>query len=246
VNGPLAIAAAAFGAVAGSFAVTAGIRLARGERWALGRSHCDGCGAMLTFAETAPVVGYVRARGACARCGGRIDPSHLAGELIGAVVAAAAFAVTADARALPLSILGLVLLCAAVVDLRVRRLPDVLVATVALLGLLLAAAEGWGAAAAGVVAAAVAGLLLLAIRSLSVAGDRSPGLGLGDVKLISALALWLGPATPLMVAVAAVLGLVLAARLRGADGRLPFGPMIAAAGWLVGLAHEVRAIPWMW
>lgn len=34
-----------------------------------GRSHCDGCRAQLTALELVPVLGWLIARGRCARCG---------------------------------------------------------------------------------------------------------------------------------------------------------------------------------
>jgi leader peptidase (prepilin peptidase)/N-methyltransferase len=67
-----------------------------------------------------------------------------------------------------------------------------------------------------------------------------PGLGFGDVKLIGALALWLGDLTPWMVVGAAILGLVASALLKPSGGRLAFGPAIAASAWTLGLVREAN------
>jgi leader peptidase (prepilin peptidase)/N-methyltransferase len=71
------------------------------------------------------------------------------------------------------------------------------------------------------------------------------GLGFGDVKLITALAFWLGLATPWAVVAAAGIGLAFAV-LRGAgrrNERFAFGPMIAAAAWIVGMTREAGLWP---
>lgn len=120
-----------------------------------------------------------------------------------------------------------------VIDLMVRRLPDVLVAgtTVALL-LPLAVAAGmsdeWAAFGRGLLAAVVllAGYFLLALIAPA-------GLGLGDVKfafLIGGLLGWFGWSH---VAIGTVLGfvingavalMVLLSRRGGRDTQVPFGP----------------------
>jgi len=73
---------------------------------------------------------------------------------------------------------------------------------------------------------------------------KREGLGQGDAKLLAAAGAWLGlVALPQVVLLAAILGLgtVLLARLRGADlsaaTRLPFGPALAAATFLLWLAQ---------
>jgi leader peptidase (prepilin peptidase)/N-methyltransferase len=76
--------------------------------------------------------------------------------------------------------------------------------------------------------------------------DGEPGLGLGDAKLVAALALWLGSATAYMILLATLLGLTVAVLGRaGPRQPLAFGPMIAAAGWAVGVAKESGAFAWM-
>jgi leader peptidase (prepilin peptidase) / N-methyltransferase len=230
------------GLCVGSFAATAALRLARGEQAVLGRSHCDGCGAELSFAQTLPVAAFVRFRGACPICGGRIDPLHLVAELTGAAVVLAALAVAAPLRASLLAAIGLALLATSIADLRTRRLPDVLTAAIAVLGVGASVQRSQAAAVEGLVAAVVSFVLLEGLRRGFAALRGKPGLGFGDVKLIAALALWIGLATPWAVALAAALGLLASRFMRVADGRLPFGPFIGVAAFAVGIAGEVH--PW--
>lgn len=230
--------AAVAGLALGSYAVTAGLRMARGEQSATGRSRCDACGAGLTAIETLPLLSYLSLRGACRRCGAPIDRLHLVGEIGGLIVLVSAVWAASSPRAAAMTVMGLALIAAAAVDLRTFRLPNVLTLVVGICGLALAAERGASGLLVGAVAAALAGGLLTILRAVSRRPDGEVALGLGDVKLVAALALWLGAATPLMVAAASVLGLAAAPWLRGADRRMPFGPMIAASGWTLGVLVE--------
>jgi leader peptidase (prepilin peptidase)/N-methyltransferase len=65
------------------------------------------------------------------------------------------------------------------------------------------------------------------------------GMGYGDFKLLAALGAWLGPwpALPMIILLSAVVGAVVGIALivlRGRDRQLPipFGPYLAAAGWI--------------
>jgi len=231
------------GLALGSFAVTAGLRMSRGESGFVGRSRCDGCGRALGYAQTLPLISYARLGGACAGCGGRIDPIHLAGEAAGALVVATAFLSGDAARATLLSALGLTLIAAAAMDAKTRRLPDLLTAAVAAIGLGLSALAGTPQIMAGLVASLVTVLALLGLRAFGRRRRGDPGLGMGDVKLMAALALWLGAAMPWAVVAGALIGLLMMAVVRPVDQRLAFGPAIAVGAWLVGAGGEAGLWP---
>jgi leader peptidase (prepilin peptidase)/N-methyltransferase len=233
------------GLALGSFAVTAGLRMARGESVLAGRSRCDGCGRTLGYAQTAPLVSYVRLGGACLGCGARIDPLHPVGEAAGALVVVSAFLGGDLARGLVLSGLGLTLIVAAAMDARTRRLPDSLTMLVGAGGRLGCAPGGPATRLIGGAASLVTILVLLGLRELNQWRRGDPGLGLGDVKLMGALAIWLGTATPWAVVAGALLGLLMMAIVRPADRRLPFGPAIAAGAWIVGAGVEGGLWPMM-
>jgi leader peptidase (prepilin peptidase)/N-methyltransferase len=233
------------GLVLGSFAVTAGLRVGRGEQVFVGRSHCDGCLRPLRFVETVPVVSYLTRIGACAACGARIDPVHMVGELAGGAIVLGSLLVAEPTRALVLAALGLTLTTSATVDWRRGRLPDLLTAGVAVLAATLALLTSGQALLIGLTASVLTGGVLLGLRRAFTILHRDPGLGLGDVKLLAALAIWLGPATAWAVAVAAGAGLLLMVMVRPADGRLAFGPALAMAGFAVGLMQEAHLWPMM-
>ena len=164
-------------------------------------------------------------------------PTPLAAYALSAVAAFAAFALLAPFAAAACALLALTLVCAGTADLAVRRLPDAATAVVAALAIGLAAAQGGWALAEGAVAAAA---MLAALTGVKLAFARAgkAALGWGDVKLAAALALWLGAAAPWGMALAGLLGLVQVALLKPADGRIAFGPALAAGFWIVGLAVE--------
>ncbi len=235
--------AVALGLVLGSYAVTASLRLARRQPSTLGRSHCDACGASLSFADTVPVVSYVGLRGACASCGARIDPLHVAGELAGAVVLAGAAALRAPVSGALAAALGLCLLATAAVDIKIRRLPNAFAAAVALLGAILALRRSLEDLLIGGGFALGLGAALQGLRVVRQRLGQDPGLGFGDVKLIAAASLWLGVAAPWMLLVAALVGLLAMVIVRPADHRLAFGPAIAVATWTVGMIVELGLWP---
>ena len=230
--------ALAVGACVASFVTTAAVRSVRGEPFLGGRSHCDGCGAPLSLIRTVPVLSYVGLRGACSGCGARIDPAHPLGEITGGLLVLAAVEATPLPQALLISALGMTLLAAAVIDLRTQTLPDLLTLAAAALCAGLALTHGIQALACGAASAALAFVLLEAVRRGFILVKRKPGLGFGDVKLIAALAFWLGAATPWAVVAASIGGLSLFAVTRPKDGRIAFGPMIAASAWSLGLVKE--------
>ncbi len=231
--------AALVGACLGSFAATAGLRAARGEQVLTGRSHCDHCARTLGFRSTLPLVSYVAARGTCGACGESIDPLHLAGELAGVLIGVAVVFIPSPLRAMLVGAMGLVLLMLAVADLRSLRIPDLASAAVAAIGLTLAGLSGLAALLTGLAAGAVTFAVMEGFRRGYLALRHRPGLGQGDVKLLAALAIWLGLATPWSLVGAAGLGLVGALVTGQGHRRFAFGPYLAAAGWLTGLAMEL-------
>lgn len=237
----LAIAAVSgvVGACVGSFTATAALRAAHGEQAVFGRSRCDACGVGLSFTSTVPVLSFVRSRGICASCGSTIDPLHFVGEVAGATIGATvAIVIALPGRAGLLAALGFVLLGIAAYDARTKRIPDVLVLAVVAVCGALAALRSIEALEIGAVAAVAAFAILELLRRTHQLARAKPGLGSGDVKLVAALALWLGLATPWAIAAAAGAGLIAFATLRPASGRIAFGPFIALCAWLTGMACE--------
>jgi leader peptidase (prepilin peptidase)/N-methyltransferase len=169
---PVVILAAAFGAAAGAFVPRPAYRLAVPSGTPV-RPACADC--------NEPFATWVRAGPAC-RCRRGGWPAAVTGSGAAAAVVAAA---VGPAPVLPVLLVAVVLgVLLAAVDVRCLRLPDPLVAALALLVLPLGLGHA-GAAPAG--AALLGGTYL--VLSLASGG----AVGLGDVKLAAVLGFALGP-----------------------------------------------------
>ncbi|GAB1646823.1 prepilin peptidase [Krasilnikovia sp. MM14-A1259] len=199
---------------------------------------CPECGHRL-FAPTGPGVTM---RGECAGCGARLGPRAWVLEL--AVTAALAALVLGPRPGVELpaygwfAVLGILL---AAVDIRVRRLPNVLTAAWAggvLAGLgLVALVEHRGG---DWVRAALAGVGVAVLFAV-IAVLRPGALGWGDVKAavaVGAVLGWLGWAALYVgffvaFGLAAGYAVVLLARGAGRRSGLPFGPFLVAGALIV-------------
>jgi leader peptidase (prepilin peptidase)/N-methyltransferase len=200
------------------------------------RSACPKCGAMITAAQNIPVLSYLWLKGKCASCGARISPRYPLVELGTAILSALVawkfgFAWYTGAALL----LTWTLIALSGIDIDHQLLPDNMTLPLLWLGLVLSLAADPRASIIG----AVAGYLSLwsvyhAFRLLT----GKEGMGYGDFKLFAALGAWLGwqmllPIILLAAFTGAVIGILMIA-LRGRDRNIPipFGPYLAAAGWI--------------
>jgi leader peptidase (prepilin peptidase)/N-methyltransferase len=188
-----------------------------------------------------PVVSYVAAKGRCKRCSATISPYHPIGEALGMVFGATIALAAPDYRALPLAVIAASLLAGSVHDARTWTLPRATTGLTAAAALALAAWHGADSLVVGLVAAATTFAVTKTLAVLYQRRNGRVGFGDGDVLLLSALAIWLGAATPWMVLIACGMGLAFA--LTGRHRRFPFGPMIALSGVTIGLLLEAGIWP---
>jgi len=141
-------------------------------------------------------------------------------------------------------VLGGLLLAAAWIDLRVRRIPDPLTAATVLTGMAASTVLGADLLAAAIGVVAGYGVFFLFNEAFRRVRGYD-GIGMGDAKLLAGLGAWLGWAgLPLVVLGAASCALIFVltkrrGRLDGAE-MVPFGPFLAIAGFAVWLLREVR------
>lgn len=121
-----------------------------------------------------------------------------------------------------------------VTDLRERLIPNRVLGAAAVLGLPLLAAADLGALPGRLAAGCISGGAFLAL-----ALARPGGFGLGDVKLIAMIGLFLGPEVLAAVLIALLSGTLYGAALFVRHGRaaakltLPFGPFLTLGSLLV-------------
>ena len=209
------------------------------------RSRCPHCEHLISAVENIPLLSYVRQRGRCAHCQGPISVQYplveaASGLLAGMVAWQFGFGWPAAAAL----IFTWTLLAASVIDFRHQLLPDDLTLPLLWLGLGVAL-FGLFADLPSAVIGAMAGYLAL---WLVYQGFRlltgKEGMGFGDFKLLAALGAWTGwqyliTIVLLSSLVGAVIGLVLIVfRQRDRQIPMPFGPFLAAAGWIALLWGE--------
>ncbi|GAA3298374.1 prepilin peptidase [Streptomyces cinereospinus] len=235
----LIAAAAGWGAAAGASLPRAAYRFSApaGEAW---RDRCPG---------GHPVRGWL-GRARCAECGGR---DHGTGAALPALVTAVLCAALAAATG-PRPELGVWLLVTpvgvllAVVDMRVRRLPDPLTLPLAAGVLALLGAAALAPGHAGDWRTALLGALALGAGYFLLFVASPGGMGFGDVKLAlgaGAVLGWYGWWAVLLGTFAAFGcgavygGALVVARKAGRKTAIPFGPFLLAgayAGLLLGAA----------
>jgi leader peptidase (prepilin peptidase)/N-methyltransferase len=221
-----------------------GVALARGVLTA-GRSRCATCAAPLDARDLVPIISFLALRGRCRHCGAGIPRALLTLELSLLTIAVIAALVEPAGPAVALATgFGAVLFALAWIDLHTMRLPDALTLPLLLAGLLVCAAFDASSLTEHAAAAALAYLGLRGIGLLYRRLRGIEGIGAGDAKLLAAGGAWLGPAAlPNMLILAGMSGLlwfaILAARgMLAPRQRIPFGPAIALAIWLLWLRHD--------
>ena len=232
------VALGVLGAVIGSFLATLVIRWPQDRSVLKGRSHCDGCDAVLGPRDLIPLVSAALARGRCRHCAAPIDPLHWQIELAALGIGVVAGLVVPGPTALAGAVFGWLLLTLAALDVTEFWLPDPLTLILALAGLV-AGAVGIDPPPVDRLIGGAAGfgsLWLIGFTYKRLRGRE--GLGGGDPKLLGAIGLWLGwRMLPSVLLLAALTGLafVLVGMLRGRaaklDDRMPFGALLAIAAY---------------
>jgi leader peptidase (prepilin peptidase) / N-methyltransferase len=209
------------------------------------RSGCPKCGAMITASQNIPVLSYLFLKGKCAKCGAKISARYPIVELITALLSAAVawkFGFTWYTGAALL--LTWTLIALTFIDFDTQLLPDNMTLPLMWLGLLVSLATtipatGLPVDTRSAIVGAVAGYLSLwSVYHLFKLITGKEGMGYGDFKLFAALGAWMGwQMLPLIILLSAFTGAVVGITLIVALGRdknipIPFGPYLAAAGWI--------------
>jgi leader peptidase (prepilin peptidase) / N-methyltransferase len=213
------------------------------------RSGCPACQAPIRAIHNIPVLSYLALRGRCAHCQARISPRYPAIELLsGVATAVVAWRFGFGWEAGCGVVVTWFLIALTFIDLDTQLLPDSL--TLPLLWLaLLASLTGWGSGTANlprdpvsaIGGAAIGYLSLWLLYHLFRLLTGKEGMGYGDFKLLAALCAWLGwqmllPIVLLSAGAGAIVGVALIAMRRQQRGHpMPFGPFLAAAGWVAML-----------
>jgi leader peptidase (prepilin peptidase)/N-methyltransferase len=206
------------------------------------RSACPSCGTQITALQNIPVLSWLWLKGKCARCGARISSRYPLVEVSTAVLSglvAWKFGFTYHAAAALVFTWTLIALC--MIDFDHQILPDDLTLPLLWLGLLLSlfSSRVLPVTPHDAIIGAIAGYISLwLVFHLFKLATGKEGMGYGDFKLFAAIGAWLGwQMLPLVILLSALTGAVIGILLivvRGRDRNIPipFGPYLAAAGWI--------------
>ncbi|WP_043692795.1 A24 family peptidase [Luteibacter sp. 9133] len=206
-------------------------------------SHCPKCKHPLAARDNIPLFGWLMLRGRCRYCHEPISIQYPLVELLAALASAAVvwrFGPTPGALA------GLVLtyflIALSGIDARTQLLPDELNYPLLWIGLGLCLIPTWQplpiAPTSAILAALLGYLSLWSVYWLFKLLTGKEGMGHGDFKLLAALGAWMGPVALLPIVMlssligAIVGGALILFRRHGREVPIPFGPYLAAAGWV--------------
>jgi leader peptidase (prepilin peptidase)/N-methyltransferase len=202
-------------------------------------SHCPKCKHKLGALENIPVISWLMLRGRCKHCHTPISAQY---PLVEAITAIASACVVAEFGLTWAGGSGLVLtwmlIALAGIDLRTQLLPDQITLPLLWLGLLLSLQQIWTSPTLAIWGAVCGYLSLWSVYWMFKLITGKEGMGYGDFKLLGALGAWFGLGCVLpIVLISSVLGALvggayLALRDKSRATPIPFGPFIAAAGWV--------------
>ncbi|MDD3763184.1 MAG: A24 family peptidase [Nevskiales bacterium] len=202
-------------------------------------SHCPSCSAPIKPWHNIPLLGWLMLRGHCAACKAPISVQYPLVEAASGVMAGLCAwhfgwgPQLAGALALTWTLLAL-----AVIDLRTQLLPDNLTLPLMWLGLGVNLYGVFVPIETAVIGAMIGYLSLWSIFHLFRLVTGKEGMGYGDFKLLAAIGAWLGwQALPMVILLSSLVGAVvgiglIAFRRHDRQIPIPFGPYLAAAGWL--------------
>ncbi len=213
------------------------------------RSHCTSCGTQITALQNIPILSYLMLGGKCGSCGSAISKRYPVVEALTAVMTAIVawrFGFAWESAAA--IILTWALIAISVIDIDHQIIPDSISLPFVWIGLMLslfhpmAGAEVLFVDAKTAIVGALAGYLSLwTIYQLFRLMTGKEGMGYGDFKLLAVLGAWLGwQMLLLIILLSSVVGAAVGISMiivRGRDRNIPipFGPDLAAAGWIAML-----------
>lgn len=243
------VAAAAFGAIVGSFLNVCIHRLPYRKSIVWPASACPRCKRELAWFENLPIVSFVALRGRCRTCAAPISIRYPAIELLTAAMFALGWWYYGPGPLLASRLVfGCLLIVQFAIDLEHQLLPH----AVSIFGILAGLAfsfftePGWVASALGVL---LGGGVLYGIAFGWEWLRGQEGLGMGDPPMLAMIGAFIGwRLTLLTLMLASLLGTVLglgliAAKRGGLASKLPFGTFLAL-GAAVAATAGPRLLDW--
>ena len=202
-------------------------------------SHCPHCKHPLSPLDNIPLLSFVFLGGRCRYCRARISWQYPLIEVISALACmAVAWKFGFGWPLLAGLVFSWILIAASGIDARTQLLPDQLTLPLLWLGLLLSLLPLFVNESDAILGAAIGWASLWSVFWMFKWMTGKEGMGYGDFKLLGALGAWMGPMALLpIILMSSLIGAIIGGIALLASGKdrstpIPFGPFIAAAGWV--------------
>lgn len=202
-------------------------------------SRCPACKTEIRAYQNIPVLSYLWLHGKCGHCAAPISPRYpLIEAFTGLCSALVAWHFGYGWPMLFGLVLTWSLIALSFIDIDHQLLPDSITLPVLWLGLCLSLFSVYTDAHASIIGAVAGYLSLWSVYRLFKLLTGKEGMGFGDFKLLALLGAWLGwQYLPLIIILSSLVGALIGIAMiafgqRDAGRPIPFGPYLAAAGWL--------------
>ena len=204
------------------------------------RSRCPHCGHQITALENIPIISYLVLRGKCSSCKTPLSIQYPLVELFTAIISViVGWHFGVSLQALAALVLSWCLIAASGIDISHKLLPDSITLPLLWLGILLSFFNVFVDLESSVIGAMAGYMSLWSVFMLFKLLTGKEGMGYGDFKLLAVLGAWAGWKMLFAIiltssVVGAIVGItMIALKKRDRSTQIPFGPYLAAAGWLV-------------
>jgi len=208
-------------------------------------SACPNCGHKIRFWENIPVLSYILLKAKCSSCSTSISIQYPIVELLtGFASLTVAYTFGPSLQTIAGLIFTWILIALTLIDLKKQLLPDNITLPLLWGGIFLSFYDVFTNLNDSVIGAIAGYLILWFVYQLFKLLTKKEGMGFGDFKLLAALGAWLGYSyLPQIILVSSVVGSIVGITMivvgkNEQQQPIPFGPYLAAAGWIALLWGE--------
>lgn len=203
------------------------------------RSKCPHCGHPISALENIPVLSFLIQQGKCTDCKKPISKRYPVIEAITGILSAiVAWHFGFGWPAMGGLLLTWALIALTCIDIDHQLLPDNITLPLLWTGILFNLFGNYTTLEASIIGAMAGYLSLWLVYHIFRLVTGKEGMGYGDFKLLAALGAWMGwSSLPMIILLSSLVGAIIgisliAIRKHESQVPIPFGPYLAAAGWL--------------
>jgi leader peptidase (prepilin peptidase)/N-methyltransferase len=217
-------------------------------------SSCPKCQHKIRAWENIPLISWLLLKGKCSQCKHPISVRYPLVELTTGLLSSwVAWHFGFGLAGFAVVVATWLLIAMTFIDLDTMLLPDQLTLSLLWLGLLLSIGSPLVSSQDALIGAAVGYLSLWSLYWAFKLITGKEGMGYGDFKLLAAIGAWVGwQHLPVVILLSSFVGAIVGVTLLTIQGKdksqpIPFGPYLAAAGWLTLLYGDwIVQQYWVW